>query len=247
MEGKLSRREFIIGIAGLAATTAIGLNEEKSPLNQYYEDVLRNTTNVHALIHNAEVIDGFDRMVNDANMHAMEIDIYSMDGQTVIGHSESEIIRIPESPDELTETFQRISGNGFQIHIDLKSPDVDVARDAFRRLPPNSLVSTPHHELLDELAKENEDKLLLYTINSPLKKRNFQRRLTSGEKLKNSGVSTHFNYLSRNDVSFYQDKGLYVLAYPADRLDVAAKLCEYGVNGITSNEDRILRLLTATS
>ena len=67
----------------------------------------------------------------------------------------------------------------------------------------------------------------------------------NGEELKNSGVSTHFNYLSKNDVSFYHDNGLYVLAYPADRLDVAARLCEYGVNGITSNEGKILKLLAS--
>lgn len=245
MERRLSRKEFIVGMTSLAATTAIGIGEEKSPSNEYYEQILRDSTNIHALIHNAEILDGFDTLVNDANIHAMEIDIYSMNGQTVIGHSANEIVRIPQSSDELTETFQRISKNGFQIHIDLKSPDINVARDAFRRLPPNSLVSTPHHKLLDTLTKENEDNLLLYTINSLAKKHDFQRRLINGEELKNSGVSTHFNYLSKNDVSFYHDNGLYVLAYPADRLDVAARLCEYGVNGITSNEGKILKLLAS--
>ncbi len=242
----MNRQNFIeqIEIPASASITPSFTEDKNNPKGILFEEILRKTTNVDSFIHNAEVIiPDFETLQNTTNISAIELDIYSQNGRAVIGHSETEIVRTPKNTKEFSGILGQIKNNGFELHIDLKSPDIGVARQVHNSLPPKALISTPHHELLDDLQKRNTDKVLLYTINTPQKKAEFERRIFDKELFKNSGVSIHFKYLIQDDVKFYQEHGLYVLAYTVDTVDTAANLCKYGVNGITSNNLNILNLI----
>ncbi len=240
-ERNLSRRDFIFGVGALALGASLGTSNPEASQNDTYLDILRKATDIDTLIHNAEKRQGYDTQPNDA--HFLEIDIMSMNGIATIGHSDTEVTYIPSDLEDLSDTFKRIVANGSNVHIDLKDPDTDIGRNVYKILPKGSFISTPHHEVLDALRDMGGDTKLLYTINSSSKKKDFASRIRSGEDFTNCGVSIHYSLLSDSDVKSYQDSQLYVLAYPANRLDVAAQLCEYGVNGITSDREDLLSLI----
>ena len=241
----MRREEFILGMGSLAGAAIVGFGKPEVPFNERDKERLREAQGVDSFIHNAEMLyPNFDQIPNTHGVTGLEVDVYSLEGAPVIGHSKREVVRSLEDLDELAYIFERIDTNGYKINLDLKSNDPNVAEKTSSVLPKGSFISTPHHNLLDEL--RGSPHTLLYTLNSEEKQREFERRLKSGEKITNSGVSARLDLLDKAKVEMYKKEyGLYVLAYPADSYDIAARLCDDGVNGITSNDTEILQLIAA--
>jgi len=239
------RRGFFVAMGSLAGAAIVGFGRPEAPFNERDRERLREAKGVDSFVHNAEMLyPNFDQIPNTHGVTGLEVDVYSLEGIPVIGHSKREVTRIPEDLDELEFILGSVDANGFKINLDLKSNDPKVAEKTSRVLPKGSFISTPHHNLLDEL--RGSPHTLLYTLNSEEKQREFEIRLENGERFRNSGVSARLDLLDKAKVERYKKGcGLYVLAYPADNYGIAAGLCDDGVNGITSNNIEILQLTAA--
>jgi glycerophosphoryl diester phosphodiesterase len=191
----------------------------------------------------------------------VEFDVLAIDGRLVLGHSPSELADEPASLDEALELLAAKDGIG--IHVDLKWHGYEVETvETIRRhgLVDRTLVSTCHaHSLREVAALESR---LTRGITYPFDRRGFgQRRalvpvtaaalltlrrllpLRVGALLDTARAPVavlHHSVVSRAAVARAHAQGAAVLAWTVDRAPTLERVLAAGVDGVITNDPRLL-------
>jgi glycerophosphoryl diester phosphodiesterase len=191
----------------------------------------------------------------------VEFDVLALDGALVLGHSPAELAAEPASFDDALELLAGCAGVG--VHVDLKWHGYEAATvETIRRhgLLDRTLVSTCHVHSLRELAAL--EPALMRGFTYPFDRRGVSQRrvlapLTAGalltlrrllplrierllERARASVAVLHHMVISRAAVARAHARDAAVLAWTVDREPELARVLAAGVDGVITNDPRIL-------
>jgi glycerophosphoryl diester phosphodiesterase len=191
----------------------------------------------------------------------VEFDVLALDGGLVLGHSPQEVPADPASLDDALALLAAADGVGIQIDLKWHGYEVETV-DAVRRhgLVDRTLVSTCHARSLHELAAVEPG--LTRGITYPFDRRSVSQRralapltaaalvalrrvlpLRIGGLLSGARASVavlHHSVVSRAAVTRAHARGAAVLAWTVDHVPTLERVVAAGVDGVITNDPRLL-------
>lgn len=170
-------------------------------------------------------------------------------GQCVVGHSYDEFYslkvseQLRQATDLISDEARRVGST--ELHIDAK--EITHAPSFIEQIQKQEkkgpvAVSTPHHDFLWNLAENEFDGRILFTLSNEHMVKNFIKNHPPHHfEGRSFGVSIQYLALNKKYGEKLKDRGLYILAWTPNSARGILHSLESGADGITSDDTRLLK------